>query len=222
MNGPLPQAVAFDCDGTIADTESLSVEAWRRTLIDQGVEVTTSDLAVLVGWPFAANWARFEDRLGLGTQERFRAGLRSHFAALLDEGLEIHTDVVDVMHELVAQEIPLAVVSSSNRAHVERVLARAGVSHLVRHVVASEDTVQHKPDPTPYQEACRRLGVAPGLAAAVEDTATGASAARTAGLRTIGVLRAHSTPALEEVCHVVVSALRLDVLRLVGAGESEH
>lgn len=222
MTGELPQAVAFDCDGTIADTESLSVEAWRRSLVDEGLHVTTSELGVLVGWPFATNWARFEGRLGAGAQERFRVGLRVHFAALFDEGLEVHTDVVDVMHALVARDVALAVVSSSNRAHVDRVLQRVGVNHLIRHVVANEDTLHHKPDPSPYVEACRRLGVAPEFAAAVEDTATGASAARAAGLRTIGVLRPHSTAALHAACHAVVDTLALDDLRLVGQAEGRH
>jgi HAD superfamily hydrolase (TIGR01509 family) len=222
MTDELPLAVAFDCDGTIADTESLSVEAWRRSLADQGLHVTTSELGVLVGWPFAVNWARFEGRIGVSAKERFRAGLRGHFAALFDEGLEVHTDVVSVMHALVAQDVALAVVSSSNRAHVERVLDRVGVSHLVDHVVASEDTLHHKPDPSPYVEACRRLGVVPERASAVEDTATGAAAARAAGLRTIGVLRSHSTAALHAACHAVVGPLELDDLRLVGRAEGGH
>jgi HAD superfamily hydrolase (TIGR01509 family) len=222
MTGELPQAVAFDCDGTIADTESLSIEAWRRSLADQGLHVTTSELDVLVGWPFATNWARFEDRLGVGAQEHFRVGLRAHFSELFEEGLDVHTDVVDVMHALVAQDVTLAVVSSSNRAHVARVLDRVGISHLVRHVVANEDTPRHKPDPSPYVEACRRLGVAPEMASAVEDTATGASSARAAGLWTVGVMRAHSTVALHAACHAVVGSLELDDLRLVSQAEVGH
>lgn len=220
MTGELPQAVAFDCDGTIADTESLSVEAWRRSLVGRGLSVRDGELDALVGWPFAANWARFAERVDLGLEEQFRATLRGHFLELFEAGVEIHTDVVGVMRELSARGVLLAVVSSSNRAHVDRVLDRAGVAGLLATVVASEDTVAHKPDPEPYLEACRRLGVVPAVAAAVEDTATGASAARRAGLRTIGVLRRHSTPQLRDACHAVTAVLELDLLRFEIPGGS--
>jgi len=215
MGGPVegrPAAVAFDCDGTIADTESLSVEAWRRTLADRGLHVGDGELDVLVGWPFAVNWARFVDRVDLGPEASFRAGLRAHFLALFEADVEIHTDVVDVMHRLVEADVPLAIVSSSNRAHVARVLERAGVAGLATHVLASEDTELHKPDPAPYAEACRRLGVGPAAVTAVEDTATGATSARRARLFTVGVQRRHSTAALHDACDRVVVQLDLAAL----------
>jgi len=215
----LPDVVAFDCDGTIADTESLSEIAWAEVLGSRGITWTPDDHLFLVGRPFAANWAHFQARGDLGDEQTFRSELRTRFRALFDDGLDVHDDVVTAMHGLARLDVPMAVVSSSTRDHIERVLDRAGVTTLVAHIVASGDTTQHKPDPAPYLAACRALDVAPQHGLAVEDTPTGARSARAAGLRTVGVRRAHAVPELAVHAHLVVDTLRIDDLLLPGPHE---
>jgi HAD superfamily hydrolase (TIGR01509 family) len=211
----LPAAVAFDCDGTIADTESLSEIAWSEVLLARGVAWTADDFQALVGRPFAENWAYFARRGDLGTENAFRAELRTRFRELFDARLEVHDDAVNTMHAIVQQGVPVAVVSSSTLDHIERVLVRAGVASLVEHIVASGDTSQHKPHPAPYLAACAALGVEPAKTVAVEDTPTGARSARAAGLRTVGVRRAHAVPELANFAHTVVDVLGVTDLMLV-------
>lgn len=215
--GRLPAAVAFDCDGTIADTESLSEQAWAEVLSGHGYRASAEDFALLVGRPYAVNWSYFSERVELGDAQAFRADVRRVFQDLFDRGLEVYSDAVDVMGELATLGVPIVVVSSSTHDHVARVLERSGVSGLVRDVVASGDTVAAKPDPAPYLEACRRLAVPPSLTSAVEDTVTGARSALSAGLRTVAVRRPHATPELEDVAHLVVERLTLDDLRHAAA-----
>jgi HAD superfamily hydrolase (TIGR01509 family) len=154
------------------------------------------------------NWAHFSARGELGDVEVFRAELRTRFRALFDEGLEVHDDAVEVHARRAAQGSAIAVVSSSTRDHIERVLDRAGVTGLVQHIVASGDTEQHKPAPDPYLAACVRLGVDPRRTVGVEDTTTGARSSRAAGLWTVAVRRAHAVPELAEHADVVVDRLR--------------
>lgn len=215
-----PDAVAFDCDGTIADTESLSVVAWTETLASRGVPWAEEDFAALVGRPFAANWAYFGSRGDLGDLEDFRADLRTRFRALADSGLEVYDDAVTAMRFAAEAGLGIAVVSSSTRDHVERVLDRAGVRALVQHVVASGDTIAHKPAPDPYVAACGLLGVMPARTVGVEDTTTGARSARSAGLWTVAVRRAHAVPELADHAHLVVDRLQLDHLRIPVPGPS--
>jgi len=214
----LPAMAAFDCDGTIADTESLSEIAWSEVLVARGVRWTPEDFQALVGRPFAANWAHFSARGDLGDVQEFRSALRSRFRALFDERLEVHMDVVGVMRQVDERGVAVAVVSSSTRDHVERVLDRAGVSALVAHIIASGDTVEHKPDPAPYLAACHALDVPVEHSVAIEDTPTGARSARRAGLRTVGVRRAHAVPELAEHAHLVVDVLRIGDLLLPDPG----
>ena len=201
------EAVAFDCDGTIADTESLSEVAWSETLASRGVTWTAEDFAALVGRPFAVNWERFSTRGDLGDLETFRTELRARFRALFDAGLEVHDDAVTVLRAAAAAGLGVAVVSSSTRDHIERVLDRAQVGDLVHHIVASGDTEGHKPDPDPYLAACERLAVPPSLTVGVEDTPTGVRSSRSAGLWTVAVRRAHAVPELDALAHVVVDRL---------------
>ena len=219
----LPDAVAFDCDGTIADTESLSEIAWSEVLRSRGLSWTAEDFRALVGRPFAANWAHFSDRGDLGDELDFRRELRTRFRQLFDDRLEVHDDVVEAMHALGQRHVPMAVVSSSTHDHIERVLARAGVTGLVAHIVASGDTESHKPDPSPYLAACTALGVVPQRTVGVEDTPTGARSARAAGLHTVAVRRAHAVEELHTHAHLVVDLLRIDDLMLPGShGGTDH
>ena len=210
----LPELVAFDCDGTIADTESLSELAWAEVLAARGVIWTSEDFLTLVGRPFAANWEHFSLRADLGDEQRFRTELRTCFRALFDERLEVYGDVVNAMRVVAGSGVHIAVVSSSTRDHVERVLARAEVASLVAVIVASGDTAEHKPDPAPYLAACEALTSEPGRSVAVEDTTTGARSARAAGLHTVAVRRAHAVPELALHSHLVVDALQVEHLWL--------
>ncbi len=219
MNGPRqPDAVAFDCDGTIADTESLSEIAWSEVLRSRGVVWTSEDFDALVGRPFAVNWEHFSARADLGDVEVFRAELRARFRVLFDERLEIHDDTVTTMQEVARRGLPIAVVSSSTRDHIERVLERAEVAALVEVIIASGDTAQHKPLPDPYLAACESLSVEPERTAGVEDTPTGARSSRSAGLWTVAVRRAHAVPALELHADIVVDRLQFDHL-MIGASD---
>lgn len=214
----LPEAAAFDCDGTIADTESLSEIAWADILRSRGVAWTADDFNALVGRSFEVNWAHFQHRGDLGDADTFRRQLRDRFRALFDEHLDVHDDVVATMHEAAKSRIPIAVVSSSTRDHVERVLERSGVSELVTVVVAAGDTSRHKPAADPYLAACQRLGILPSATAAVEDTPTGARSARAAGLWTVAVRRAHAVAELDEVADLVVDSVRFEHLRIRPSG----
>jgi HAD superfamily hydrolase (TIGR01509 family) len=215
----LPEAVVFDCDGTLADTERLSDIAWREALQRRGYPADASDFAALVGRPFAQNWAYFSARAALGDMEEFRSDVRTRFRALFDGDLELHDDAVGVLRDLARRGVGIAVASSSTRDHIERVLDRAGITSEVTVMVGSEDVTEHKPLPAPYLEACRRLGVAPSRSSAVEDTPVGAMSARSAGLFTVAVRRAHAAPDLGVHADRTVDVLTLaDVVR---AGHSE-
>jgi len=208
------RAVVFDLDGTLADTERLSDLAWSRALASRGYRATPEDFAALVGRPVGANLAHFAARVELGDPVVFRAEVHEAFLALIATDLRLHEDATTSLRALAAEGVAVAVATSSTRGHATRVLAAGGLDAIVREVVAAEDVTRHKPDPAPYLEACRRLGVPVALAAAVEDTPVGATSARAAGAWTVGVRRAHAVPELALAAHVVVDELSADLLRV--------
>jgi HAD superfamily hydrolase (TIGR01509 family) len=187
--GPVPDGVVLDCDGTLADTEPLAARAWSEVLARRGVEVAPSDHAAIIGRAWPAGFDHFSARADLGDQDRFRAELRAHAADIFAAELELFPDAVATVEVLAARGVPVAVASSSSRAHVLRCLDRGGLRHHVRAVVGADDVVSHKPHPEPYLRAAAALGVAPGRVTAVEDTPVGVAGASAAGCFTVAVLR---------------------------------
>jgi HAD superfamily hydrolase (TIGR01509 family) len=212
MPSLLPPAVVFDCDGTLADTESLSERAWVETLGSRGYAASSEDFRAVIGHPFPQNWAYFAARAELGPLEAFRGELRERFIELFDRELVLHEDAVTTIRELAAAGVPIAVASSSSHGHVLRVLERGGLSDHVGAVVGADDVTRHKPDPEPYLAAAAALGEAPGRCTAVEDTPVGVASAVAAGMFTVAIVRLH-VPATElGAAHRVVTRLELSAL----------
>ncbi|HEV2593067.1 MAG TPA: HAD family hydrolase, partial [Gaiellaceae bacterium] len=92
----------------------------------------------------------------------------------------------DVLVAALRGRIPIGVASNSSRELVETALRGAGLGEFDA-IVAAEDVAVAKPAPDAYLEACRRLGVEPGRAAAIEDSPAGAAAAKAAGMLVIGL-----------------------------------
>jgi HAD superfamily hydrolase (TIGR01509 family) len=208
----LPAGVVFDCDGTLADTESLSDRAWTDTLQGYGYRATRADFRAVVGHPFSQNWAYFTERAELGDPDRFRAALRARFAELFDRDLALHDDALTTLRTLADAGVPIAVASSSTHAHVDRVLERGGIVDAVRAVIGADDVTEHKPAPGPYLAAAGALGLPPERCVAVEDTGVGVASAMAAGMFTVAVLRDHQTTSDLAAADRVVSTITVEAL----------
>lgn len=185
-----PAAVLFDCDGTLADTEPLSERAWRSVLARYGVTPTAADFTAIIGHAWPVSFRRFADRADLGDPDEFRAELRTVSAQLHATELTLFTDAVATVRAVTDAGVPVAVVSSSSRAHVLRCLDRGRIRDRVGVVVGADDVSAHKPDPMPYLTAARELGVAAAGCTVVEDTEVGVMSARAAGAFVVLVRRA--------------------------------
>lgn len=182
------RAVVFDMDGLLLDTEILwhraEVELFRR----HGAEFTWDDKMVVIGTSFAATSRYFAERLGRTPAEG---------DALVDEMLEImHGELERQVEgrpgavELVDRlrgHTRLALASNSPRRLVDTALASARLSDAFDAVVTSDDVDHPKPAPDLYLLACQRLGVEPADALALEDSPSGITAAKAAGLTCIAV-----------------------------------
>jgi HAD superfamily hydrolase (TIGR01509 family) len=208
----LPDGVVFDCDGTLADTESLSDRAWTDTLQGYGYRATRADFRAVVGHPFSQNWAYFTERAELGDPDRFRTALRARFTELFDRHLTLHDDALTTLRALADAGVPIAVASSSTHAHVDRVLERGGIVDAVLAVIGADDVTEHKPAPGPYLAAAAALGVRPEHCVAVEDTSVGVTSATAAGMFTVAVLRDHQTAADLAAADRLVEAITVEAL----------
>ncbi|MEU6308518.1 HAD-IA family hydrolase [Streptomyces chartreusis] len=176
------QAVLFDMDGTLVDTERLWWEAVEHVA---GRALTEADEAEVLGRPVehTADW--LAAATGAPAAELADA-LHREFADRVRAGIVPRPGALDLLDALARDGVPAALVTASPRAVADTVLEALGASRFAVSVTA-DDTDRTKPAPDPYLAACRALGVDPAACVAVEDTRTGVSSAEAAGCTVLAV-----------------------------------
>jgi HAD superfamily hydrolase (TIGR01509 family) len=207
-----PEAVIFDNDGLLLDTESVWTRAERDMFQRRGVEFTIEHKRELIGAPADTAGRVLERRLGEpGRATDLIEELNALVVAELEHGVEAMVGARELLQALRRRGVPIGLVSNSPLVFVRRSLEIAGFHDHFDVVLSAHEVSAPKPSPEPYLEACRRLGVEPGpLIVALEDSPTGVAAARAAGLTVIGIPSLDGI-ALEEAHHLAES-LRDDVV----------
>jgi HAD superfamily hydrolase (TIGR01509 family) len=215
MPADRPDAVVFDNDGLLLDTESIWTRAEEDLFERRGIEFTTENKHEIIGTSAADAAAMLERWLGEpGRAAQLIEELNELVIAELEHGVEAMIGARDLLERLRAQGTPIGLVSNSPLAFVERSLAIVGFGSIFDVVVSAHEVAAPKPAPDPYLEACRRLGVKPGPGViALEDSPTGVAAARAAGLTVIGVPSVDGVE-LVEAHHIAASLLDSTVSRL--------
>lgn len=178
------QALIFDFDGLILDTETPEYEAWQQIYQEHGLLLSLQDWGSIVGGhtgkPFdpAAYLASHNPALDADTLAR-QASSRSMEIILKMAPLPGAARLIRQGRE---HGLKLAVASSSPHSWVDGHLHRLGLYAAFDTVVCREDVAQPKPAPDLFLEALRRLDVLPGHALVFEDSPNGALAARRAGI----------------------------------------
>jgi HAD superfamily hydrolase (TIGR01509 family) len=184
-----PQAVVFDNDGLLLDTEDAWTRAEETLFARRGRVFTLDHKRSLIGSARAAAAQKLETMLDqVGDGEALMDELHELVMEEALAGVEPRPGALQLLDRLVEAGVPIAVASNSQRAFVERTLGGAGLlDGRFQTVISAEDIEHPKPAPDIYLEACRRLGAQPGKCAALEDSPTGVAAAAAAGMFVIGV-----------------------------------
>lgn len=190
----MPDAVAFDNDGLLLDTE----EAWTRAEVTlfarHGSRFTLDHKRELIGSSRAVAQAKLERMLvAPGDGPALMDELHQLVMEEAARGVEPMPGALDLLADLAAAGTPLALVSNSARDFVELTLRTAGVRERFAVVLSADDVEHPKPAPDLYLAACAALGTEPARTTGLEDSPTGVAALRAAGLVAVGI------PSLEGV-----------------------
>jgi HAD superfamily hydrolase (TIGR01509 family) len=220
-----PEAVLFDCDGLLLETESRWTIAEKGLLAAHGGTYSKEFKLRLLGTSAAVSQALIAEELGrppadapaLGAEldARFREAIAEH-------GTEPMPGVLALLEALEALDarVPIAVASNNGEQIVRVVIELAGVSDHFQAIVCASDTLPGKPLPDVYLAAAAAVGADPSRCVALEDSATGATAARAAGCFTIGV-PSHAGAALPvHATYASMHDVGLAELNLAGDGAS--
>jgi HAD superfamily hydrolase (TIGR01509 family) len=186
---PRFQAVVFDNDGLLLDTEAAWTRAEQDLFARRGRDFTLEDKLALIGTSTTTSAPLLEtmlDRPGEG--EALADELHGLVMAEALAGVPVRDGALELLDSLRATGVPLAVASNSRREFVERVLEGAGLLNgRFDAVVTADDVAEPKPAPDLYLAACSALGASPERSAALEDSAVGVASALAAGLYIVAV-----------------------------------
>jgi HAD superfamily hydrolase (TIGR01509 family) len=177
------EAVLFDMDGLLLDTEAIYIEAIQLAARGLGYPDMPLDLChSTAGVTGPVRNRMIEAHYGEGFRiDAFREQFAGHVGRLTQAGIPLKPGVVELLDFLGGRGLPLAVATSARRPTAETHLGKAGLLHRFRTLATRDDVAQTKPHPDVYLEAARRLGVAPGRCIAFEDSNIGLEAAHAAG-----------------------------------------
>lgn len=207
-----PEAVVFDMDGLILDTEALYRDAIIAAGAAQGVVVEPAIYLGIVGMPSAASRVWVGERLANVDLDRLWRDTRDVFHAAADRGIPLKPGVAALLDKLDDLGLPRAIATSSRHANVDRHLGQHDLARRFTTIVAREDYAEGKPAPDPFATAAARLGKAPETCLALEDSLNGVRSAAAAGLMTVMVPDL-ITPAPADCALCVAVARDLDEVR---------
>ncbi len=214
---PRPEAVLFDFDGILVDSEPMHYRAFTEVLDPLGL-----------GFPWEAY---VEIYMGFDDRDAFREAYRAKgidlddanlanlvaaksraFQDGLRTGVTVYPGAVSLIETLHAAGGPLALCSGALRSDIAPILAQLGVAHCFDVIVSADDVRRSKPDPESYALAFARLAerhptslTVPGASVAVEDTPAGIRSAKGAGLRVLAVTNSYGAGELAGADWIVES-----------------
>jgi HAD superfamily hydrolase (TIGR01509 family) len=217
------EAVVFDLDGVLIDSESVWDAARRAVVAHTGGHWRESATTAMMGMS-SPEWSGYlHDELGVPLEPReINARVVERVLASYTQELPLLPGAVEAVKRLSARW-PLGLASSANRPVIDAVLEKAGVREDFTITVSGEEVAHGKPAPDVYLAAARKLGVEPVDAAAVEDSTNGLRSAAAAGMLVVAVPNPEFPPdadALELADLVIESLDRLTPASILAAAEA--
>lgn len=204
------QAICFDFDGTLVDSEPVHYQAWQQTLAQWHVPLSLQTyLLHFTGISTRATAAQFIDMYAIPIDaESLVAEKTARYLELLPLTLpEPVPGAAELLCAVHSSNLPCALVTGSRRHEVIPVLQQLGWLDYFTVIITRDEIQYPKPHAEPYQYALNRLGVMASHAVAVEDSSTGIQSARAAGLTVLAVQTPHVELATDAGYHHLFASL---------------
>ncbi|MCM1027735.1 MAG: HAD family phosphatase [Roseburia sp.] len=183
------QAVIFDMDGTLIDTEKYYRVFWPKAMAEFGYHMTDEQALTMrsLGRPFAPRQLKewFGEEVDYDAVRQRRKELMA--ACLEREGIERKPGALELLRKLKERGVVTAVATATDPERTADYLRRAGLEGYFDRIISATQVAEGKPSPDIYLDTCRRLGLPPENCMAVEDSPNGVLSAWRAGCRVVMV-----------------------------------
>ena len=208
------QAIAFDMDGLLLNTEHLYDVVINDLLSTRGQSFTRETKLAMMGRGAQPALKILKERHNLTEDWTSLAQeIESRLIRILPDKLGLMPGVQILLDKIKQCDRPAVVVTSSPRSFAVTALRQVDILERFEFLVCGEDVERGKPAPDIYMKAAEKLGVPPHQILALEDSHTGSHAAVAAGFHTIAVPGEHSAD--QDFSHVVFVAQRVDDPRIM-------
>ena len=188
-----PEAVIFDMDGLMLDTEAPALRAWESAARGLGREFDLALCRQMIGRGFSDCVALIRARHGTDypVDELASAWVADYDAIVAAEGISLKPGLDDILDLLDERGIAIAVATSTRRERARAKLDRVGLLHRFAALVGGDEVARGKPAPDIFIAAAQRLGVAASDCIVLEDSEPGIIAAAAAGMTPVMVPDLH-------------------------------
>jgi HAD superfamily hydrolase (TIGR01509 family) len=221
MSSPRPiEAVVFDMDGVLVDSEPIWRAVEREVFAGVGIEVTDADLFETMGVRVADVVERWHRRHPWDepSREEIVETIVEHVAQAIERDDAINEEAIRAIGYVEGLGLQLALASSSPMRLIRAVLSLGGLADRFEVVLTAEDEEQGKPDPAVYRSAALALRAAPERCLAVEDSVNGVLSAKAAGMVCVAIPVSGVTDGFEEADLVLGSIAEFDERVWAGTG----
>ena len=211
----LPDAVVFDLDGVLVDSEQLWAQVEEDVVVELGFAWDPSVRAELLGTGPLEAAAILAEHLGGGvTADEVARATLAKSEEVFAGGVPINDGALELMTALEGI-VPMAVATNSRRVLAQHALIGNELDRLLDAVVTVDDVQAAKPAPDPYLLACERIGARPRRSVGIDDSLPGIASAKAAGMWVIGCVPPGQTNAQAD--RVVRSLREIDAAALLGS-----
>jgi HAD superfamily hydrolase (TIGR01509 family) len=192
-------AIIFDCDGVLVDTEYIKFQAWRKALEGEGILLSLDDYKRFAGHSSKKILELLSEMKGVKIDENVISIRRDEYKKLQEQGVKPFPEMIKIVNEFSENRkrlgIKVGLVSSAPKEEILVNLRQIGLENAFDVIVSGGDDLgdyedaegKNKPKPYIYLEAAKRLGVKPARCLVYEDTEAGVVSGKSAGMIVIAV-----------------------------------
>jgi HAD superfamily hydrolase (TIGR01509 family) len=214
------QAVIFDMDGLIFDTERISIPAWQKAGREHGYDIAAPHIMETIGFNLAGTEAILKRHYGEDFPFQEIKALKVEYIreGFIDNAPPLKTGVRELLSWLSDRKIPVALGTSTERRRVLEYLDAAGIRGYFHAVVCGDEVSRGKPAPDIFLKAAEKLGIPSASCLVLEDSENGIRAAREAGMLPVLVPDIIEVPAeVKDFAKTVLPSLT-EVIDFLGGG----